>query len=493
MLFSSGFLFFSGKLILTIINFAVILVLARILTPEAFGIIAASQAVITLSQGIIEASFGSFLIQRTELSSQLKRTVITLTILIASIMGMLMFFAAPVIASIINIPEIIDVIRLLLIAFVLTTVSNYSYNMILREMRFKEIVIAEIITIGLIRGGLSIYLAIIGYSYWALVYSIVISTAVWSLLLILLCPMSLKFRFSIREALQVLSFSGAVGVSNLMAMLALKVDNFIVGSFIGKENLGQYNRGYSVIDLTSALLGSVFNTIILTGVSQNRRTQKFSFADERKDFFLAHTSAILCIWPIAITSIVAAPEIILILLGDQWDKTIPLFQVFAVGMFLRMGYKVSSPFNVAYGLVKQEAYRFFLFLIITIIFCYIGAQFSLIIVAFSIIISMFINYVLVTMLTLKYLEVRVLDFVSRVLSTFIPAALIAVITFIICSFLRKFYLPDISIIIIAILIQLTSVYALINLKATKDDTFGTIQKLLSKFIKNRILSRLAKN
>ena len=54
---------------------------------------------------------------------------------------------------------------------------------------------------------------------------------------------------------------------------------------------------------------------------------------------------------------------------------------------------------------------------------------------------------------------------------FIPAALIAVITPAIYSFLRKFYLPDISIIIIAILIQLTSVYALINLKATKDDTF----------------------
>lgn len=493
MLLASGFWLFSGKLVLTIINFAVILILARILTPEAFGIIAASQALITIAQGIIETSFGSFIIQRTELSLKIKRTIITLTILVSCIMGILMFCAAPILASIINIPEIIDVIRLLLIAFFLTTVSNYSYNMLLREMRFQEIVIAEIISIGLIRGGLSIYLALMGYSYWALVYSIVISTAIWSLLVVFLYPMSLKFRFSTREALQVLSFSGAVGVSNLMAMLALKVDNFIVGAFFGKDNLGQYNRGYSVIDLTSALLGSVFRTIILTGVSQNRRTQNLSFADERADFFLAHTAAILCVWPIAITSIVAAPEIILTLLGDQWDKTIPLFQVFAVGMFLRMGYKVSSPFNVVYGLVKQEAYRFFLFLMMTITFSYIGAHFGLIFVGFAIILSMFINYILVTMLTLKYLGVRVLDFVSRVLSTFVPAAIIAAITFIICFFLRKYSLPDISIIIIALLIQLISVYALIKVKAAKDDIFATIQQQLSKFIKNTILSRVVKN
>ena len=59
-----------------------------------------------------------------------------------------------------------------------------------------------------------------------------------------------------------------------------------------------------------------------------------------------------------------------------------------------------------------------------------------------------------------------MDFVSQGLSTFIPAALIAVITFIICSFLKVLF-TDISILIIAILIQLTSVYALINLKATK--------------------------
>ena len=72
------------------------------------------------------------------------------------------------------------------------------------------------------------------------------------------------------------------------------------------------------------------------------------------------------------------------------DKQFHYFKYLLLVCFFDGGYKGFLPFNVAYGLVKQEAYRFFLFLIITIIFCYIGAHFSLIIVAFSIIISMFI-------------------------------------------------------------------------------------------------------
>lgn len=483
MILASGVSLIIGRLTLTIINFSVIVILARLITPSAFGIIALSQAVILLCQGILEASFGSFLIQRRNLSANLEHTTTITTIIIGSVMTLVVISTAPFLASIMNAPEISITIQLLSITILLTSISNTSYNMMLRHMRFKTVITTEVISIGIIRGGISLLLAFNGYSYWAVVYAMLCSQIVWASIFLILHPISLPYRLSAKSIIGIIRFTAPVSASNIMSMLALKIDNFIIGRFFGQITLGYYSRAYATVDLASSLLGSVFRTVILTGISKNNRMNTPNVQESQNQFFVAHVSAIICIWPIALTSIIAAPEIIKILLGEQWAQTVPLFQILAVGMFLRIGYKVSSSFNVAYGLVRIEVPRFFIFLIVMSLSTYIGAQVSLLAVTFAVLFSLFVFYILLTLITTSHLKIDNLLFAKNIMKPVIAMFLSIIISSALCYQLRRFFFWDVYIVITVLIIQLILVSLYVKIIGKHDNTIRLISDTLTSYIK----------
>jgi PST family polysaccharide transporter len=269
-----------------------------------------------------------------------------------------------------------------------------------------------------------------------------------------------------------------------MSMLALKIDNFIIGRFFGQISLGYYSRAYSAIDLASALLGGVFRTVILTGISKNKRLNRPNVQESHNQFFVAHVSAILCIWPIAITSIIAAPEIIKILLGEQWAQAAPLFQLLAIGMFLRMGYKVSSAFNISYGLAQQEVYRVFIFLIVMSVTTYIGAQFSLLSVTFAVLFSLFVNFILLTLVTTSHLKIDNLLFAKNIMKPVIAMFVSSIITSALCYQLRSLFYLDIYLVITVVIVQLILVSLYIKIVGKHDKSTRFINDKLTSYMKN---------
>ena len=483
MMLASGVSLVIGRLTLTIINFSVLVILARALTPNAFGIIALSQAVIVLCQGILEAGFGSFLIQRRNLTSNLEHTTTITTIIIGSVMTVVVLSTAPFLASIMNAPEISITLQLLSINILLTSISNTSYNMMFRDMRFKSVITTEVISIGIVRGGISLLLAFNGYSYMAVIYATLCSQIVWTSIFLILHPISLPYRVSAKSIISIIRFIAPVSASNIMSMLALKIDNFVVGRFFGQISLGYYSRAYASIDLASSLLGSVFRTVILTGISKNNRLNTPSVQESHNQFFVAHVSAIMCIWPIALTSIIAAPEIIKILLGEQWPQAVPLFKALAVGMFFRIGYKVSSSFNVAYGLVQIEVSRVFIFLIVMSLSTYIGSQVSLLAVTFAVLFSLFLLYIMLTLITTSHLKIDNLLFVKNIMKPVIAMFVSSIISLVLCYQLRSLFFWDVYIVITVLIVQLISVSLYIKIIGKHDNTIRLINDKLTSYIK----------
>jgi O-antigen/teichoic acid export membrane protein len=483
MIFKSGVILFAGKVLLTLINLAAVLILARLLNPEAFGIIALSQAIIVLCQGALEASFGSFLIQRKKLSRKIEGNTCVITIVVGSLMTLSVFMGAPIIASKMAIPEVASTIRLLSITILFTSIYNTSYNMMLRNMRFKAVIITELISIGFLRIGISIFLAVLGYSYWSVIVSIIAGTAVFMVLLLLLHPVKVFYKFNRQNTISIIQFSTQVGVGNLMAMFALKVDNFFLANFQGPASLGFYSRAYSVVDLTSALLGSIFRTLILSGISDANRKSEVAVQDSQNNFFIAHIGSLITIWPVAITCLTAAPEIVMILLGDQWANAVPLFQILSLGAFLRMGYKTSSSFNIAYGLVKKELYRISLYLLVMTTTTYIAAQISAELVAMAVIFSLLFNYVSLTLVTISHLQIGKMIFTKIIAKQIFVIFLSGILSSIICEYLRQIDASDIYLVIVAMSLQIALVTTYVIVGSWKDEHLQSINIEVKSFFK----------
>jgi len=344
---------FSGTVAQSALSFVILIVLARLLTPTEFGIVNAALIVVGVSQIFSQLGIGPAIVQHPNLSAVHIHNGFTLSILIGIAVGIFVALVAPLIAQFFRMAELKQVIEVLALVFPLTGLSVVCQAVLQREMQFRKLAIIQFSSYALGYGLVGVILAFTGWGVWALVYAQLGQALVNTIILMSVKRQIIGFAINKTEIGELLNFGTGLSLAQIANYLALQGDNLVVGRLLGVEALGVYGRAYHFLAMPANLLGNIADkTLFPAMASIQDDKQRLGHAYQRVVAIIAMVTL-----PLSGLLIALAPEIILLVLGPQWTDAIAPFQMLAVVLFFRTGYRISDSLVRATGAVYRSAWR----------------------------------------------------------------------------------------------------------------------------------------
>lgn len=381
---------FSSSAAQSLCKVGVTAVLARLLSPKDFGLLAAAMTVITFANMVNAMGAGSYLVQKESVGSIHYDTVFSYSLIVAIGSCIIIYSITPLIASFYGMPELIPILNILIVIFPIQAFYRVSYSRLQRNMFFKKMAGLEIISYLISFGGIGILLSFLDYGVWALVYASVFQSFIYALMLHLVFPIRLKLRMSLNILKDISKDGSGYMFSNLFSYGAKQGDYWIVGNILGPTSLGYYSRAFNLMNAPHSVFGSVLNKVLFTKFS---RIQNDSLLIS-KTLFRSISLLFFVGMPITTFCIVNATEIVLVLLGENWSAVIMPFKVLCLGMIPRLGFSILSSHLLGIGKIKKGTFLYFLHFIVILLSALIGANHGIFGVAIGVTLALIITFLI---------------------------------------------------------------------------------------------------
>jgi O-antigen/teichoic acid export membrane protein len=429
---------YTSTFLQAILQLVVISVLAHLLSPTDFGLLGIALIFTGLAELISQLGIGPAIIQRKELTYSHIRVGFTLTILFGIGFFCLLWFSAPIAARFFKNEDVINVLRGVSIVFVIGSFGVVAEALLRRYLRFKELMIAEVVSYAIGYGLVGISMALMGKGVWALVGAVVFQRIFYVIIVLLCSPHSFLLLFSRSELRDLLSFGGGFTLARIFNFTALQGDNFVVGRFLGADALGLYSRAYQLMTLPATYFAQVLDKVLFPAMAEiQTETERL-----RRVYLRVVEITSMIALPTSGLMFLAAPEIIGTLFGPKWSDAVPVLQILALGVLFRTGYKISDSLARALGAIYRRAWRQGIYATLVVLGTILGTAWGLSGVAAAVVISVFINYLFMSHLSLKLLQVPCTMFVRSHLPAVWVSGCVTVMTWISLNLLRSFEAPE---------------------------------------------------
>jgi len=337
----SGFWVVISNTFVRILEFIRSIFLARLLSPEIFGLWG---IVNFIRQGIeifTQTGFGAALIHRQEKVREAADVAWTLNIGRGFILSILCFLAAPFVAQFYNRPILEILLKIVSLSFIIKGFRNINVILLQKELDFKKIAILEQITafLGII---ITIILAYILRNVWALVWGTMAFFTLDCILSYIIQPLKPKFYFEEKLTKEIFRYGIFITGSGIVIFLTTELDNALVGKVLGMEALGYYVLAYTLANLPATQITHVVSRVMFPAYSQVQNDLEKLKTLYLKTLKLVATFAV----PAAAGLFVLAPEIIKVVYGERWAPAIPALRVLCIfGMIRAIGATNGPLFN----------------------------------------------------------------------------------------------------------------------------------------------------
>ena len=313
------------------------ILLARLVGPEAFGIVAQAAVYIGIVGLLLDQGFSSALIQRPRVARDMPGAVVSVNLAVGAALMILTVAIAPWWAEFMNTPELTLVLTLLAPSLLIRAACVTPRAVLFREMKFRPIAIADVT--GAVGGGaLGLAVALLGGSYWAIVAQIV-TTDVLGLLVLILAGAGIRPNLHFRYVREIAGFSGqAFAAGVLINSISRNIDNLLVGKFQGPEALAFYGLAYRLLLLPVQLLTVTVGGVLFPAFSRHAHDPEAIRSQLTR---ATRTLAALVLPGMALVA-AAAPQLVLTLFGPDWEPAIPIVQVLAMAGAAQAIYQPST-------------------------------------------------------------------------------------------------------------------------------------------------------
>lgn len=371
-------------------QFVLLAVLARRLSPEEFGIVTATMIVVGLGRMFIEGSTGPALVQRERLEPAHVRAGFAVALYTALFLMGVSLLSAPFVESFFAMPGLAPVMRALSLVFLFLGLGIVPEALLQRELKLKAIAFSDNLSslVGLMMTG--VVLALAGFGIWALVLAVLCQMFLKAVALLLMRPHERALVPDARAARELWEFSGGFLTARVFNYSAGHGDNFVVAKWMSAETLGIYGRAVQLMTMPAMLLGEIIGRVLFPALARHQTDRPRLLATYRRGIEL---SASLML-PAAAGGILAAPEIVRVVLGPDWDAVIVPFQILAAILVARMGYKISDSLAQATGTVYERAWRQAVFAVLVVGGAFLGKRWGVEGVAIGHALAIVANYLL---------------------------------------------------------------------------------------------------
>lgn len=312
--------FVGGRLL----SLAAITVLARLLTPMEFGVVALALIAMAILDTFPGLGVGDAIVIVNEDEVEEKaETAFAVSVVVGLALAAVMAALGPLAAPFFQQPELIAVMPVLGISFFLLGLGSTHAALAMKRMDFRSRTAAELAA-ATVRGAVSVILAFAGAGVWSLVVGYVVGSAALTLTLWLLVPWRPCFRPQRAHLRSLLSFGGTVTGVNVMAAFLTQFDFLAVGRVLGAAQLGFYSIATRLPALFILDPAAVSGRVLFPAFASLQR------ADMPRAFLTSLRYASLVTLPLTVFLAMLARPLTIALLGNQWSPSIEAAQVLCV-------------------------------------------------------------------------------------------------------------------------------------------------------------------
>ena len=242
------------------VSFIVSIVLARLLSPDDYGLIGIVTIFTLVSQALINAGFTSALIRKKDATDDDYNTVFIVNLGMSLLLYAIIFIASPAIAKFFNRQELISLVRVTSLGMVVGALAIVQQTILTKRIDFKSQTIITL-TASIISGVIGIVMAFLGFGVWALVAQQLSLQAIKTIGLWIVNKWIPNLRFSIISFKELFGFGWKMMVSGLLDTIWKELYQVVVGKFYSPATLGQYTRSKQFSQLFSSNLTSVIQRV----------------------------------------------------------------------------------------------------------------------------------------------------------------------------------------------------------------------------------------
>lgn len=308
-----------------VVTLVVQVVMARLLAPEEFGILAIMLVFVNVGNVIVQSGLNTAIIQAPKADEHDYSTVFWMCFAVSAVLYLALFCAAPAIAGFYAIHQAVAPLRVLLLVLVVNSYNSVQEAIVARDLEFQKTFRATV-SAGLVSGAAGISVALAGGGIWALVTQQLVQQLTKCVVLAAQVPWRPRPVFDPSRAARFFRFGWKLLASGIMEQLYQGLSDLLIGKVFTKVDLGFVSQGKKYPQALGTLLDGAIQPVMLSATS---RVQQDRGMVKRLARRALKTSTFL-VAPCMLLFAVVAEPVVRMLLGSQWVPCVPFLQTYCV-------------------------------------------------------------------------------------------------------------------------------------------------------------------
>ncbi len=304
------------------IQFIVMIILARLLSPAEFGIIGMIMIFIEVSNTFIDSGFSQALIREKEITQKDFSTVFFFNLFVAMILYVVLFFSAPVIVTFFKEPKLLWIVRIVGINLIINAFTIIQRTILIKKVDFKTQ--TKINTVAaILAGAVAITLAYYGFGVWSLVANMVWSQFFQSVFLWIYNRWLPSLVFSKDSFKRLFSFGSKLLISGVLDRIYHNIYYVVIGRFFSAVDLGYYTNARKFKDIIATTLTSSIQRVtypVLSSIQEQNERLKAGYKKIMR-------GTVYAFFPIMMGLAAVAEPLIVLTLGQQWYPSVVYLQL----------------------------------------------------------------------------------------------------------------------------------------------------------------------
>jgi O-antigen/teichoic acid export membrane protein len=331
------------RLCLRVVSVAI---LARLLTPHEYGVVAGALIAMDFAAMIYTMGLAQTLIQRRELRPDHVATAFYCALFIAVLTGVGMWYSAPQISELLQIPELTQILKVLAWLAPVGAFSVLCEALLARVMQTKKVALRPLFSFTISTFLVAIPMAWYGFGYWSLVAGQAVEMVVSAITLgVAARKLLVRPSFSRRAFDELWRLSLGFTVNQPFAYLAQNADRFIIGRVLGTASLGLYTRASFFAASAATLFGNIARLTLFPAMAQVQEDEPRL----RTALLRSFSALALLTLPASAFCVIFAPELVDILLGDKWNAAVVPFAILSGTLYFALAWRNCATLFQALG------------------------------------------------------------------------------------------------------------------------------------------------
>lgn len=409
-------------------------ILARIISPEDFGVVAIATVIITFFGIFTDLGIAPAIVQNKKLTNKDLSSIFSFTIWVGIIISFLFFLSSWPISQYYKNNTLLSICQWLSFDLFLASANIVPNAILFKNKQFKFIAIRSVI-VQAIGGTVSVFAALMGAGLYALIINPIFSGFLLFIISFRKHPQKLKFSFGIASMRKIFSFTLYQFLFNSINYFSRNLDKLLIGKYMGMSPLGYYEKSYRLMMLPLQNITHVISPVMHPVFSEYQNDYKqLSFSYEKIIRLLAFIGL-----PLSVFLYFTAQEITLIIFGDKWMPSVRIFQILSLSVGVQIILSTSGSIFQAANATKTMFISGLLSTILNVSGILVGIFIfkNLEAVAWGICISFTVNFIQAYILMYKAtFKLPIMTFCKQ----FLSPCILCVIIFIILSGISNFIL-----------------------------------------------------